>query len=81
MHLPRGDLWRADGGSGRGVGGRGGCRLTVKGMGAFALANGDPRRHAESRKMARSKIYRRVLGLPLPWMWDLMVYCLSLIHI
>ena len=27
----------------------------MKGVGAFDLANGDPRRHAECRKMARRK--------------------------
>ena len=35
--------------------GRGGCRwienITVKGVGALALADGDPRRSTESRKM------------------------------
>ena len=43
-----------------GVRGHGGCRwiehLAVKGVGAFALVDGDPRRSAESQKTARSKV-------------------------
>jgi len=42
---------RTDGGSGGGGGGRGECRwiedLTVKGVGAFALADGDQQRPTE----------------------------------
>ena len=56
----RGDLRRTNGGSGGGVWGRGGCRwieeFTVKGVGAFALVDGDPRRLTESRKMASHPI-------------------------
>ena len=44
----RGELRRTDGGSNGSVGGRGGGRwiehVAVKGVGAFALADGDPRR-------------------------------------
>ena len=43
----RGDLQRADGGSGEGGGGRGRCRwikeLAGKDVDAFALADGEPR--------------------------------------
>ena len=56
-----GDLRHADGGSDGGIRGRGGCRwieyLAVKGVGAFALATGDPRRSTEGRKMTRSRIF------------------------
>ena len=65
-------MWRTDGGSGGGVRGREGCRwiknIAVKGVGAFALADGDPRRSTESQKMARRKVSHGVVGLPLPWM-------------
>ena len=58
--MPSGKLRHTDGGSDGGVGGRGGYRwiedIAVKGVSAFALAYGDPRRLTESRKMARSKI-------------------------
>jgi len=62
--LTSADLWRTDGGSGWGVGDRGGRRwieeFAAKGVGAFALADGDPRRSTESRKMARRKISQGV---------------------
>ena len=54
----------ADGGSDGGVRVRGGCRwieeFTVKGVGAFALADGDQRRLTGTRKMAR-RIFSRIL--------------------
>jgi len=46
LSMPSGNLRRADGDSDGGVRGRGGCRwieyLAVKGVGAFALVDGDP---------------------------------------
>jgi len=58
--MPSGNLRRADGGSDGDVRGREGCRwiehIAVKGVDTFALANGDPPRHAKSRKTARRKI-------------------------